>query len=110
MKSNKIHFVHAKQMVMFYVSKGGDFREHTTFIKKDHLRKVTKFDLLDYRLQFTKAYQFFSQMKKWRRTYQNFPLMRLMLIHLAKISRLIKQNITILMWIGVLIIYTCLES
>ena len=49
---------------MFDVSKDGELKEAFNWkntqplLKRDHLQKGTKFNFLDYRLQFIKAYQF----------------------------------------------------
>ena len=64
MNSRNIHFDHVKPIVSFDISKDEELRENfpckntQAIIKTDNLPKSRKVDLLDYWLQFSKAYQF----------------------------------------------------
>ena len=55
---------HVKAICLFDVSKDDELREAFNWIntqpllKEDHRQKGTKFNFLDYQLQFIKAYQF----------------------------------------------------
>ena len=59
-----IELDHVKLICIFDVSKDEELREAFSWritqplLKQDHLHKGTKFKLLDYQLQFIKAYQF----------------------------------------------------
>ena len=64
MNWNNIENDHNKPICMFNISNDEDLREAFSWkntqplLKHDHQRKGTKFDFLDYQLQFIKGYQF----------------------------------------------------
>ena len=63
MKWSKIEIDHLKPICLFDVSKDEELREAfnwkiTPLSKQAHVHKGNKFNFLDYRLQFIKAYQF----------------------------------------------------
>ena len=61
---NNIEIDHVKAICLFDVSKEEELREAFSWkntqplLKNDHQKKGTKFNFLDYQLQFIKAYQF----------------------------------------------------
>ena len=61
---DNIEIDHAKAICLFDVSKDKELREAFSWkiiqslLKHDHQKKCTKFNFLDYQLQFIKAYQF----------------------------------------------------
>ena len=64
MNWSEIEVDHVKPVCMFDVSKDEELKEAFSWkntqplLKHDHQKKGTKFDFLDYQLQFLKAYQF----------------------------------------------------
>ena len=64
MNWGNIEIDHVKPICMFDVSKDEELKETFSWkstwplLKQDHLHKGTKFNFLDYQLQFIKAYQF----------------------------------------------------
>ena len=64
MNWSNIEIDHVKPICMFDVTKDIELREAFNWkntqplLKKDHQLKGTKFNFLDYQLQFIKAYQF----------------------------------------------------
>ena len=64
MNWGNIEIDHVKPICMFDVTKDEELKEafswkHTQpLLKQDHVQKGTKFNFLDYQLQFKKAYQF----------------------------------------------------
>ena len=64
MNWNNIEIDHVKAICLFDVSKDEEIEEAFSWkntqplLKHDHQKKGTKFNFLDYQLQFIKAYQF----------------------------------------------------
>ena len=67
-----IEIYHVKPTCMFDVTKDEELKEKFSWkntqplLKHDHQQKGTKFNFLDYQLQFIKAYQFFKSKEEDR--------------------------------------------
>ena len=94
MNWSNIGIDHVKAICLFDVSDDEQLKEAFSWkntqplLKQDHRQKGTKFNILDYQLQFTKAYQFNKLNEE--RFNETFLLMRYILNHKRKIILLVK--------------------